>query len=60
MDCPPIPQFCLNYLLSSKTDLEEHPFSASVVNRDFPRSSKIGLHALQGTNYVAAKVNGLH
>ena len=40
MDCPPIPQFFLNFLLRSKTYLKEHPPSASVANRDFPLSSK--------------------
>ena len=37
MDCLPIPQSCLNFLLRSKTYLKEHPPSA---NRDFPLSSK--------------------
>ena len=40
MDCPPIPQFFLNFLLRSKTYLKERPPSASVANRDFPLSSK--------------------
>ena len=40
MDCPPIPQFFLNFLLRSKTYLKERPRSASVANRDFPLSSK--------------------
>ena len=40
MDCPPIPQFFLNFLLRSKTYLKERPPSASVANREFPLSSK--------------------
>ena len=40
MDCPPIPQFFLNFLLRSKTYLKERPPSASVAKRDFPLSSK--------------------
>ena len=40
MDCPPIPQFFLNFLLRSKTYLKERTHSASVANRDFPLSSK--------------------
>ena len=60
MDCPPIPQFCLNFLLRSKTYLNEHPptCSTSIANRDFPLSSKpgkTGLHTLQGANYAAAQ-----
>ena len=33
MDCPPIPQFCLDFLLRSKTYLKERPPSASIANR---------------------------
>ena len=40
MDCPPIPQFSLDFLLRSKTYLKERSPSASVANRDFPLSSK--------------------
>ena len=40
MDCPPIPQFCHDFLLRSKTYLKECPPSASVENTDFPLSSK--------------------
>ena len=40
MDCPPIPQFCLDFLLKSKTYLKERPPSASIANRDFSLSSK--------------------
>ena len=40
MDCPPIPQFCLNFLLRTKTYLKECPPSTSVTNRQFPLSSK--------------------
>ena len=42
MECPPIPQFSLDFLLKSKTYLKERPPSASIVNREFPLSS---LHA---------------
>ena len=38
MDCPPIPQFCLDFLLRSKTYLKECPPSTSIA--DFPLSSK--------------------
>ena len=40
MDCLPIPQFCLDFLLRSKTYLKECPPSASLANRDFPLSSR--------------------
>ena len=40
MDCPPIPQSCLDFLLRSKTYLKEHPLSASFINKEFPLSSK--------------------
>ena len=40
MDCPPIPEFCLNFLQRSKTYLKERPPSASIANGDFPPSSK--------------------
>ena len=36
MDCPPTPQFCLDFLLRSKTYLKECPPSASIANREFP------------------------
>ena len=35
MDCPPIPQFCLDFLLRSKTYSKECPPSVSIANRDF-------------------------
>ena len=35
MDCPPIPQFCLDFLLRPKTYLKERPSSGSIANRDF-------------------------
>ena len=41
MDCPPIPQFCLNFLLRSKSYLKERPPSASIANRDFPLSKYV-------------------
>ena len=47
MDCPPIPQFCLGFLLRSKTYLKQFPPSASIASRDFPLSSKCGLYTLQ-------------
>ena len=41
---PPPPQFCLEFLLRSRTYLKERPptytYSASIANRDFPLSSK--------------------
>ena len=37
---PPAPEFCLDFLLRSKTYLKEHLSSTSVANRDFPLSSK--------------------
>ena len=40
MDYPPIPQFCLDFLLRSKGYLKEHPPSVSFANRNFPLSSK--------------------
>ena len=37
MDCLPIHQFCLNFLLTSKTYLKSaHPVQLSIANRDFP------------------------
>ena len=35
MDCLPIPQFCLDFLLRSKTYLSEHPPSTEEVGHDF-------------------------
>ena len=35
-----IPQFCLDFLLRSKSYLKERPPSTSIANRDFPLSSK--------------------
>ena len=58
MDCPPIPKFCLDFLLKSKTYLKERPPSTSVVNRDFPPSSKpehVIFHILKGANYAATQ-----
>ena len=40
MDCPPIPQFCLDFLLRSKIYSKECPPGTSIANRDFPLSSK--------------------
>ena len=40
MDCLPVPQYCLELLLRSKTYSEECPPKASITNRDFPLSSK--------------------
>ena len=37
MDCPPIPQFCLDFQLRSKTYFKERPPSAST---DFPLFSQ--------------------
>ena len=39
MDCPPIPQFSLDFLLRSKPYLKERSPSASIANREFPLSS---------------------
>ena len=52
MDCLPIPQFCLDFLLRSKTYSKEYPRSTSTANRDFPLT---GLHTLQGANYTIAQ-----
>ena len=41
MDCPPIPQFCLDFLLRSKTYLKEHPPSGSIVNRNLSRPEHV-------------------
>ena len=40
MDCLPTPQFCLDFLLRSKTYLKERPPSAGIASRDFPLSIK--------------------
>ena len=40
MDCLPIPQFCLDFLLRCKTNLKECPPSTSIANRDFPLPSR--------------------
>ena len=40
MDYPPIPLFCLDFLLRSNTYLKECSPSASIVDRDFSLSSK--------------------
>ena len=40
VDCPPIPKFCLDFLLKSETYSKEHPPTASFANRDFPLSMK--------------------
>ena len=61
MDRPPIPQFCLDFLLRSKTYLKELPPSTTVANGDFPLSSKpehvVYTHykPIQGANYAAAQ-----
>ena len=57
MDCLPTPQFCLDFLLRSKTYWKEHPPSSSIANRAFPLLSKdvvheTGLHALKRANYM--------
>ena len=59
MDCPPIPQFSLNFLLRSKTYLKERPPSTSITN--FPLSSKPE-HILVYTHTVQIMLlhSGLH
>ena len=59
MDCLPIIQFSLDFILRSKTYLKEHPSSASIANRDFPLSSlreddETGLYTLQAATCTAA------
>ena len=59
MDCPPIPQFSLDFLLRSKPYLKERPPSASIANREFPLSSLLEdvvrlVYTLQATTYTAA------
>ena len=41
MDCLPIPQFSLDFLLRSKSDLKGCPLSANIANREFPLSNKL-------------------
>ena len=41
MDCLPIPQFCLNFLLRYKTYLKESPHSISIANREVALSDKL-------------------
>ena len=61
MDCSPIPQFWLNFLLRSKTYLKECPPSASIANREFPLSNKpedvvrLAYTHYEDTNYIAAQ-----
>ena len=40
MDCPPISQFCLGFLLRSKIYLKECLPSANIANREFTLSNK--------------------
>ena len=47
MDCPPIPQFYLDFLLRSKAYSKEHPPSTSNANRFF--------FPLSSANYAAAQ-----
>ena len=57
MDCLPISQFSLNFLLTSKTYLKDGPPSAGIVNRNFQLAKgcgEIGLHTLQAANFIAA------
>ena len=64
MDCPPIPQFCLNFLLRSKTYLKECLPSAIIANREFPPSNKLDdLVRLVYTHYkvqITQLHGGLH
>ena len=59
MDDPLIPQFCLDFLLRSKTYLKERPPSTRIASWDFPLSSKpenvvrlVYTHVLQGANLI--------
>ena len=57
----PPPQFCLDFLLRSKTHLKERPHSRSIANRGIPivwqtwGCGEIGLHTLQAANYTAGQ-----
>ena len=63
MDCPPIPQFCLSFLLKL---LDRVPPSASIANRDFLLSSKPEYYGEAGLQVKHYKVqimllhSGLH
>ena len=58
------PQFCLNFLLRSKTYLKERPPSASIANREFPLSNKpedvVGLVYTHYKVQIAQLHSGLH
>ena len=55
-------QFCINFLLRSKTYMKEHPPSAGTINRDFQLSSKLHVVALVYTYKVQITLlhSGLH
>ena len=53
MDCPPTPQFCLDFLQRSETYSKER---TSIPNRDFPQSSK-PKHVV--APYIIAREEGL-
>ena len=41
MECLPIPQFSLDFILRSKTYLKEYPPIANITNKEFPLSRKL-------------------
>ena len=54
MDCLPIPQFSLDFLLRSKTYLKEHPPSSSIIKLA-GGCGETGLYMLQAANYTATR-----
>ena len=58
MDCPPIPQFCHNFLLRSETHLERVPHPAQALEIGNSRCLtrlRMCLHTLQAANYTAVQ-----
>ena len=60
MDCLPIPQFCPDFLLRSKTYPKERPPGASFANRDFPQSSKLEDVIRQVYTHYEVQITLLH
>ncbi len=55
MDCPPIPQFSIEFLLRSDTYLKERPAGTSIANREFPLPEDVVRLTLQGAVYTAVQ-----
>ena len=59
MDCPPIPQFCLDFLLRSKTYLRECPPGTSIANRDFSSLANLRMWLIQNFAGYLSEARGM-